>query len=91
MDVNTVWSNIVSTAGEKFYTQRNIEFVYTIHCDKIQPTPINGSKIDSISKETISIVLKDYSPLRTVSQINQKFRAPSYIFAILNDPRIKIE
>lgn len=54
MEFDDVWNNILKNAGEKFYTKRdNIEFVYYVKGDIIQPMPVNGSKIQAITKNTI--------------------------------------
>ena len=89
MDIDVVWNNIIKNEGEMFYTKRDkIQFRYTVNGDRIHPRPANDSKIYPITKDTIKEVITNYMPLRTVSQLQQKFFAPSYIYAILTDPRI---
>ena len=89
MDISVIWKNIVDNEGENFYTKRDkIQFDYVVTGDKIQPRPTNGSMIYPITRDTIIEVIANHMPLRTVSQLQQKFFAPSYIYAILTDPRI---
>ena len=87
IDIKTIWERIERYEGETFHTKTGIPFEYESYGhESIKPIPHNGSKIFPISKETIEqalylIPLKNTTPL-------QKFKAPSYIFAILTDKRI---
>ena len=89
MNLDTIWSNILKHEGEKFYTIRGIEFIYTSkNGDKIIPSNIDGSKLSPITKDTIGKVIAEYMPLKNTAEIGRVFRAPSYIYAILTDNRI---
>jgi len=91
MDINTIWNNILKNEGQKFYTVRDkIEFHYVVNQQKtsIQPYPVNGSKIQAITRTTVGKVLNIYGIPKKTSQLNDKWRAPAYIFAIMTDPRI---
>ena len=92
MDIETIWERIERYEGETFHTITGIPFEYEVMLDdrhgneRIQPIPHNGSKIFPITKETMEQCLY-LMPLKNTTPL-QKFKAPSYIFAILTDKRI---
>ena len=94
MNVDIIWNNIVKCQGEKFHTtgREKIEFVYSfLDANTIMPKNVRGSKLYPIKKDTIEEVIAKYWPDSwplTVSQLTDKYFAPSYIVAILTDSRI---
>jgi len=89
MNIESVWKNILKNEGEKFYTKTGIEFVYSLlDVDSILPKNVKGSRLLPITKETVEKVIAEYMPLEYPSQLQDKFYAPSYIYAILKDKRI---
>ncbi len=86
MDIQTVWMNIRKNEGEQFHTKTGIAFVYKITGNSVQPIPVNGSKIFPISQAVLEKSMK-LMPFNNTVPL-QKFRAPSYIYALLTDKRI---
>ena len=83
MDIETVWKRVVSNEGEVFRQMRGKEFLYTVAGNSIKLSTTNRS----ISKKTFEQALK-YVPLSDTTLV-QHLQAPSYIYAILMDSRIK--
>lgn len=83
MDIETVWNRVVSCEGEKFHQIRGKEFSYTVTAKSIILSTANRS----ISKGTFEQAL-EYVPLSDTTLV-QHLQAPSYIYAILMDSRIR--
>ena len=81
--IDLVWSRIIGLAGAEFRTKTGMPFTYTVSGNVLYP-----SRTDySLSKGDFAKALQLW-PLRGPGQIRQLVRGPSYIWSILNDPRI---
>ncbi|WP_240373952.1 hypothetical protein [Bacillus piscicola] len=82
--IDIVWERIIDNEGETFKQIKGGEFTYSV----------NGNKID-LSRTTQSIYKKSFQealklvPLENTTPLQKSFRAPSYIFAIVMDKRIR--
>lgn len=84
-DIDVIWSRILDHEGEIFTQIKGGEFLYKLQgLNHIVPDRTNVQ----ISKKSIEKALK-LSPLQNTMTI-QHLRAPSYIYAILTDPRIQL-
>lgn len=81
--IDKIWSRIKSHAGDVFSQMRGKKFSYAIEGDYIKL----GATNQSISKAHIAQAL-ELVPLSTTVPV-QHLRAPSYIYAILMDKRIR--
>ena len=79
-----VWSRIASHAGETFHQMRGKPFTYAMNDIYIELKSTN----QNIPKKHIAEALK-LVPLQNTVPV-QHLRAPSYIYAILTDPRIRV-
>ncbi len=82
-EFNILWRKISSFEGEDFKTWREMLFTYRIEGDVMRTsrTKFNLSKSDfQIAYEMV--------PIKDPSELKGKVRGASYIWAILNDPRI---
>ncbi len=84
MKFEDVWRNIISHAGEEFYTKKNIAFRYKIINNYVVPDRTNYP----LSKANFQKAA-EFMPLEGPGQINNLVRGPSYVFAILSDKRIQ--
>jgi len=78
-----VWKRIISYEGEKFITKNRESFTYQIRSNHLVP-----SRTDyNIGKTEIQKAYKKV-PFKGPVVINKLVRGPSYVWAVLNDPRI---
>ncbi len=82
-NIDAVWSRIVAHEGETFRQIRGQEFQYTITGFILNPSTTN----QNLPKSEFSKALA-YVPLENTVPL-QKFRGPSYLYAILMDRRIR--
>lgn len=83
MNIETVWSRIVAYQGETFRQMRGKEFQYRVAGNSINLSTTNRS----ISKSTFAQAL-NFVPLPDTTLV-QHLQAPSYLYAILMDNRIR--
>lgn len=81
--LDDIWSRIIEYQGEIFKLKMGKEFTYSVNRNTIYLSYFNAT----ISKETIGEVL-DMVPLSSTAEV-QKYYAPSYIYGILMDKRIR--
>jgi hypothetical protein len=83
MKVNQVWRQIEACQGEPFHLVRGAEFRYEIHGNQVVPDrvdyPIHRGQFEKALERV---------PLTSTNVVHD-LRAPSYIYAILMDPRIR--
>jgi hypothetical protein len=80
---DAVWRRIKAHAGESFAQIQGNEFSYKVEGDQIMLNRTN-QHISRIQMEEAFLLV----PLKNTTSI-QHLRAPSYIFAILTDDRIR--
>ncbi|HCQ91503.1 MULTISPECIES: hypothetical protein [unclassified Clostridium] len=84
MNVEIIWSRIVENIGREFIQIRGRIFTYELKgSSSIRPNTTNRI----ISKSQIEKAL-EFVPLENTAKI-QNLQAPSYIYAILMDDRIR--
>lgn len=81
--IELVWNRIKEAEGEVFTQIRGKQFTYTVKGNILELDRTNRS----ISKTVISQAL-EFLPLENTVPV-QHLQAPSYIYAILMDKRIK--
>ena len=82
-DFEEIWKRIVENKGEIFKQIRGGKFTYKIEGGQLNLSRTNHFLPKKHLKEAYKLV-----PLRKTTQV-QHLRAPSYIFAILMDRRIR--
>ena len=85
MHIQTVWNNIILHEGEPFYKIRGGEYTYTVCGDLLV---INGIKGGRITKNTLAKALNITNPTPRKIELAGCW-APSYIYGIITDKRIK--
>jgi len=83
MNFAEVWSRIESHAGEEFTQIRGGTFRYSIVGSSLRPDRTNRRLPEAQFEEALRLV-----PFRSTTEL-QRFQGPSYIYAILMDPRIR--
>ena len=84
-NIDKVWANICKHEGDVFHTATNIEYNYVVKDNYIL---INNDSRRKITKTNLSKALEIQNP--TCSKIrNAGIWAPSYIYGIITDSRIK--
>lgn len=84
-DLETVWASIVSLAGEAFRQIKGGEFTYAVAGNYLRLSRTNRS----IPKSDIAKSLP-YVPFESTTVVNHlAVQAPSYVYAILMDPRVR--
>jgi hypothetical protein len=83
VSIEEVWARVVAHEGETFTQMRGGEFTYSIRGDTAHLSRTNQGVARTTFERALKLVpLKDTTPL-------QHLRAPSYLFAILTDERIR--
>ena len=80
------WNRIRVCAGQEFYTVRGLPFTFRVEVElalKTNPTDFLLGKRDFQAAF-------DFMPLRGPGEISQLLRGPSYVFAVLNDKRMRL-
>ena len=80
--VDAVWERIVAHQGQVFRQMRGKEFTYSVKGNVLRPSATNRNIPRSDFEKAL-----DLMPLHGPGEIN-RLQGPSYIFAILKDPRI---
>jgi hypothetical protein len=78
-----VWQRIVRLRGETFYQKRGKAFSYTVSGGSLRPSTTNRQLPRSHFARAFA-----RAPLDGPGQL-QDLQGPSYLFAILTDPRIR--
>lgn len=82
-DFTSVWSRVEAHAGEEFRTVRGLPFRYRVTSAHVVPDrtryPLHRSQLETAYQ---------HRPLSGPGQLNDLVRGPSYVYAILTDPRI---
>jgi len=78
-----IWQRIKNLEGEKFRQIRGQEFSYTVEGTFLVPSTTNQNLAQSHFRQAVEIL-----PLENTSPV-QHLRGPSYIYAILMDPRVR--
>ncbi len=81
--IDELWARINSFKGKVFHQVRGGEFTYTIERDYLQLSRTNQAISKNELKKALELV-----PLKNTTPV-QHLRAPSYIYAILMDERIR--
>ena len=79
---DAVWSRIESNAGERFHQKRGGEFTYAIVSGCVIPDRTNRNLHRSQFQKAY-----DRMPIAGPGDL-QDLQGPSYLYAILNDPRV---
>lgn len=85
MNAEILWAKIQQHQGETFYTGRNKELVYKIVGDMLYHnlTAAGIPRSDFVKAASLN-------PKNTAA-LHSKVRGPSYVYAIITDPRIKCD
>jgi hypothetical protein len=78
-----VWARIIAHEGQQFEQIRGKRFSFSRHANTLSLSTTN----QFISRAQIESAY-ELVPLRSTTQL-QHLRAPSYLYAILMDPRIR--
>jgi len=78
-----VWIRIRRHAGEEFRTVRGLLFTYRLEAGALVPDRTEYRLGESTFRTAFALM-----PLSGPGQISKVVRGPSYVFAILTDPRI---
>ena len=81
-DIDVVWERITAHQGETFRQVRGGEFTYEVDGNSLLPDRTNRLLARSQFAEALAL-----APLTSTTQL-QHLQGPSYLFAILTDPRI---
>ena len=83
MTFDTAWRRIESHAGEAFHQIRGGEFTYAVRSGAVWPDRTNRALPRSHFERAFELV-----PLASTTSV-QHLQGPSYLYAILMDPRIR--
>lgn len=86
MSFNSTWANIVKYAGQTFTTVTGRDFTYYVSGGYVVPDRTDYKIPMSDFQKAWNIQMS--SGLTGPGQINSIVRGPSYVYAILSDPRI---
>jgi hypothetical protein len=82
--IDEVWGRIRAHQGETFHTKTGLPLTYTVTDNRLTTSRSHVA----LSVTGFSTVLKRV-PVASPAHINSEVRGPSYIWAILHDPRIR--
>jgi hypothetical protein len=77
------WERIVLAAGQPFQTVRGMLFTYNVSGNTLRASRADRNLHRSQFERAWGLC-----PLRNVAQLQYQVQGPSYVFAILTDPRI---
>jgi len=80
----TIWTRIQSHEGESFKTVRGLEFTYKMADDAFYPSRTRYRISKSHFQKAYEMM-----PASGAGEISQVVRGPSYVWAVLNDLRIR--
>lgn len=78
-----VWRRIAAHEGDTFRQVRGQVFTYTLDGKVLRPSTVNQNLSQATFEKALARV-----PLRSTTDV-QDLRGPSYLYAILMDPRIR--
>jgi hypothetical protein len=78
-----IWSRITAHTGQTFHTKTGLEFTYTIDGKTFHPSRTHYNISITNFRKAYELV-----PLEGPGKINDLVRGPSYVWAVLHDPRI---
>ena len=82
-DFDTVWQRIVKCAGQEFSTATGIEFSYEVKDQTLRTDRTRYNLSRSEFEKAWGLL-----PSASRSQLNRAVSGPSYVIAILSDPRV---
>ena len=82
-NIEVVWRRIAAHQGEPFRQIRGQTFTYTVHESVLRPSTTNRN----LPKAEFGKAL-EFVPLKNTAAL-QSMQGPSYLFAVLMDPRIR--
>ena len=85
LDINNIWERIIKHEGEQFTTVRNISFTYTISGDYVRTSNTEYR----IYRTQFEKAIPYMQIIKGPGEISKIVFGYSYVYAILNDPRIK--
>lgn len=83
LDIEAVWARIKAREGEEFRLVRGARFVYVVARGSVVPDRTAYPIARSEFAKALELV-----PLRGPGEVRDLVRGPSYVYAILADPRI---
>lgn len=84
VDIDVVWTRMKKHAGQEFQTRSGLPFIYRIEENQFVTTRTDYP----LAKSEFAKAL-EYIPIQKPADIQQIVRGPSYIYAVLNDSRIR--
>ena len=84
LEISSIWQNILKFAGQDFVTKNGITFTYQFINDY---TILTSNAPMPLSKQNFAKAL-NMMPVGGPAGFGQKIQGPSYVFALLTDPRI---
>jgi len=84
-DFDTIWQRIVECAGQQFSTATGLKFSYKVKGQTLRPDRARYNLARSQFEKTWKLL-----PSANRSQLNRAVRGPSYVIAILSDPRVSL-
>ena len=82
--LDDVWNLVVSLQGERFETKTGLSFTYEVRGNTVYPSRAQYSIARSEFRRAV-----EFGPLDGPGPISALLRGPSYIWAILHDPRVR--
>jgi hypothetical protein len=82
-EFDTVWQRIVKCTGLQFSAATGLEFSYEAKGQTLRPNRTRYNLSRSEFEKAWGLL-----PSATLSQLNRAVRGPSYVIAILTDPRV---
>jgi hypothetical protein len=79
-----IWRRIVNATGEEFRTATGLSFTFELKGQVVRPSRTKYNLARSDFEKAWTIL-----PTATRSQLNRIVRGPSYVVAILKDPRVQ--
>lgn len=80
---NEIWTRIMALQGEEFTTITDLPFTYRIEGDGLFPSRTNYRLSRGNFEKAYAML-----PIQGPGEISKSIHGPSYVWAILNDPRI---
>ena len=84
-NIEKVWERIAKLEGEEFHTKRGLSFTYKVHGNEFRPSRTKWL----ITKTDFEKAL-GYVPCDGPGAINKLVQGPSYVWAVLHDPRMEL-
>jgi len=78
-----MWQRILKYEGYEFHTKTGLPFTYSIRGQVLIPSRTSYNIPMSQFEKAYGMM-----PVETMTALSRSVRGPTYIYAILNDPRI---